>query len=96
MQEVTGGQRFLRREEVLALVGLSRSKLYELMAEGTFPSPVSVGRAVRWVEEEVLSWMHFCVSKRRSPTPLDLLDKDGGAKWFPTCAFMGTDETRNG
>ncbi len=51
-------QRILRRPEVEARTGLSRSTLYAQMAEGTFPTPVALGkRAVGWRESDVLAWL---------------------------------------
>jgi prophage regulatory protein len=50
--------RLLRRRDVESIVGLSRSAIYDRMAEGTFPKPVSLNaRAVRWRESDVLRWM---------------------------------------
>ena len=47
--------RLVRIDEILALTGLSRTKLYDLIAEGTFPTQVRVGpRSVRWRLSEVL------------------------------------------
>ena len=48
----------LRRTEVEARTGLSRSTLYRLMRAGEFPEPLRVGpRAVRWVAGEVDEWL---------------------------------------
>lgn len=50
--------RFLRVSEVEALTGLSRTTIYDWSADGRFPRPVRLsGRAVRWIESEVLEWM---------------------------------------
>ena len=44
----------LRREEVLKLLGLSRGTLYNLINEGTFVPPISLGaRSVGFVQHEV-------------------------------------------
>ena len=44
----------LRRKQVQARTGLSRSTLYLRIAEGTFSKPVSLGaRAVGWPASEV-------------------------------------------
>lgn len=50
--------RILRLPQVMQTVGLSRSALYEKMAAGQFPKsfPLS-GRAVGWLEEDVLAWI---------------------------------------
>ena len=47
----------LRLPEVKAMTGLSKSSLYALIREGTFPAPVRLGpRAVAWVKSEVRQW----------------------------------------
>jgi prophage regulatory protein len=51
-------ERILRRPEVEARTGLSRSTLYAQMAEGTFPKPVRLGkRAVGWAESTIFEWL---------------------------------------
>jgi prophage regulatory protein len=48
----------LRRKQVQARIGLSRSTIYLRVAEGTFPKPVSLGaRAVGWLESDVDAWL---------------------------------------
>lgn len=48
----------LRRRQVEARTGLSRSTIYLRIAEGTFPKPVSLGgRAVGWIEAEIQGWI---------------------------------------
>jgi len=48
---------FLRLPEVKRLTGLSRSSIYLQIKTGHFPPPVRLGgRAVGWVEEEILTW----------------------------------------
>ncbi len=50
--------RIIRLGEVLTRVGLSRSTIYEKVASGTFPIPVSLGaRRVGWKETEVDEWI---------------------------------------
>ncbi len=50
-------ERILRRREVEARTGLSRSTLYAQMAEGAFPRPVRLGkRAVGWTESAISEW----------------------------------------
>ena len=51
-------ERILRRREVEARTGLSRSTLYAQMAEGAFPKPVRLGkRAVGWTESTISEWL---------------------------------------
>jgi predicted DNA-binding transcriptional regulator AlpA len=48
---------FLRLPEVKAVTGLSKSSLYALIRERSFPAPVRLGaRAVAWVRSEVRQW----------------------------------------
>ena len=52
------GIRFLRRREVLRLVGFGTTHLYRLIVAARFPGPVSLGkRAARWVAYEVQAWL---------------------------------------
>lgn len=58
----------LRRKQVEARTGLSRSTIYERVRAGTFPSPVSLGaKAVGWVEDEITAWLAQLVSASRKP-----------------------------
>lgn len=48
----------LRRAEVEAITGLSRSSIYRLMDAGDFPRPVKLtGKAVRWPESAIATWL---------------------------------------
>lgn len=48
----------LRLPEVKARCGLSRSTIYDRMAEGRFPKTVSLGvNSVAWRESELAEWM---------------------------------------
>ena len=48
----------LRRPQVEARTGLSRSTLYQYIQDGLFPRPVTLGpRAVGWLESEVTAWI---------------------------------------
>ena len=48
---------FLRLPAVKAVTGLSKSSLYALIRERSFPAPVRLGaRAVAWVRSEVRQW----------------------------------------
>ncbi len=47
-----------RRPDVEALVGLSRSTIYAMIADGSFPKPIKLGkRAVGWRRSDVLAWL---------------------------------------
>jgi prophage regulatory protein len=55
----------LRRQAVEKATGLSRSSIYERMAQGDFPKPVPLGaRAVGWLETEVMEWVRERIARR--------------------------------
>ena len=66
----------LRRKQVEARTGLSRSSIYARLRHNpkrpgdydpTFPKPVSVGaKAVGWIEAEVDTWIASQIQKSRS------------------------------
>jgi len=46
--------------------GLSRSSIYLRVANGTFPSQVSLGgRAVGWIESEIEAWLARQIAESR-------------------------------
>ena len=48
----------IRRKEVERLTALSRSRIYELMRKGDFPTPINLGaQSVAWVEVEIHQWI---------------------------------------
>ncbi|HET9086223.1 MAG TPA: AlpA family transcriptional regulator [Acidobacteriaceae bacterium] len=48
----------LRLPEVKRRVGYSKSRLYQLVKDGIFPAPISLGaRAVAWPESEISAWI---------------------------------------
>ena len=51
------GQKLLRIQDVLALVGFSRATLYRYTNAGRFPAPVRVGpRRVVWRASDLNTW----------------------------------------
>ncbi len=59
----------LRRPEVEARTGLSRSTLYELIQQGKFPKPIPLadsGKAVGWIDDEVNDWISERIRSARS------------------------------
>lgn len=51
----------LRLEAIVAMFGLSRTTIYELMGEGTFPRPVRIGRrAVAWRSADIAAYISQC------------------------------------
>ena len=48
----------LRRRQLEEKLGLSRSSIYQMIADGLFPKPIKLGRrAVGWRAEEVEKWL---------------------------------------
>lgn len=63
----------LRRKQVEARLGLSRSFLYSAMAAQTFPRPVQLSRhAVGWLESDINAWLDARIqASRPANTTLD-------------------------
>lgn len=57
----------LRRKQVEARTGLSRSTIYARIAEGSFPRPINLGgsRAVGWLESEINEWLQARIQQSR-------------------------------
>ena len=50
--------RFLRTNQLIEKIGLSRSSIWRLESQGKFPRRRQIGPgAVGWLEEEVEKWM---------------------------------------
>jgi prophage regulatory protein len=60
--------RILRLREVIGVVGLKKSAIYEKIAEGSFPPPIKVGghRASGWLSTEVYAWCAEQIQRSRS------------------------------
>lgn len=57
--------RLLRLPQVMEVVGLSRSTIYQLQEEGRFPKRIKLAtRAVGWVEAEIQAWIAERISQR--------------------------------
>jgi len=78
MSEATAPLRLLRRREVEARTGLSRSAIYGKIGGGrerdkdaTFPLPVRVGRyGVAWVASEIDEWIRSRIAQRDGHPPV--------------------------
>ncbi len=60
--------RLLRRKAVEQISGLKRTQIYFHMARGDFPCALKVtraGRAVAWLESEVLTWLEQRIATRK-------------------------------
>ncbi len=58
--------RLIRLPDVRIKTGLSRSTIYERMADETFPSAINLGgRSVAWIEAEIDDWILAQIQKSR-------------------------------
>ena len=64
--------RLLRRSEVERLTGLGCSRIYALMSDPApdlrFPRPITIGRSVRWLTQDIDRWIEAQVDRDRQPT----------------------------
>jgi prophage regulatory protein len=60
-------KKLLRLANVRDRVPYSRSTIYQLMAEGKFPKPISLGaRAVAWLESDIDAWIAARIESART------------------------------
>lgn len=65
-KQIQSALKILRRKQVEARIGLSRSTIYDRIKAGTFPAPISLGaKSVGWIESEVDTWLSDQVEKSR-------------------------------
>lgn len=57
--------RLLRMPQVLDLVGLKKTVIYERIKAGTFPKPIKLGSASAWPESDVDKWIAEQVEQQR-------------------------------
>jgi len=77
--QINSALRILRRKQVEARIGLSRSTIYAKLRrnpkrpreyDSTFPKPVSIGaKAVGWIESEIDAWLTAQIEKSRRGRP---------------------------
>ena len=62
--------RLIRLPEMLAKTGLSRSRAYAAIADGSLPKPVRLGgpnsRAIGFVENEIDDWISARIAEREA------------------------------
>lgn len=66
-EEVKKLQRVFRKEDLHEYCGLQRTQINELIRSGRFPAPVPVypgGRAVIWLEDELVKWQQEMIASR--------------------------------
>ena len=60
-------QKFVRLPDVIERTSLSRSTIYEMMAQGRFPRPVKLSlRSNGWIEAEINAWLDSRVAQREA------------------------------
>lgn len=61
--------RMYRFSDLSQFVGLRRTQIKALVKEGKFPKPIQVsdgGRAVAWLEADLIAWQHARIGERNS------------------------------
>jgi len=61
--------KLIRLPEALEKTGLSRTRLYEAVAAGTFPKPVKLGpdaRAIGFLDSEIDGWIESRLEAREA------------------------------
>jgi prophage regulatory protein len=61
--------RIYRQRDLSQFVGLRRTQLSELIKAGKFPKPISLsdgGRAVAWLESDLIAWQNSRIALRKS------------------------------
>ena len=60
-------KKLMKLEEVMHLTGLSKSSIYQFIADEKFPAQVKIGgRSVAWIQEEVIDWIECQIEVRNS------------------------------
>lgn len=64
-QHIHNRTRLLRMPQVIDLVGLKKTVIYERIKAGSFPKPIKLGSASAWPEHEVEAWISQQVEEQR-------------------------------
>ncbi|HUY01954.1 MAG TPA: AlpA family phage regulatory protein [Rhodocyclaceae bacterium] len=59
--------RLIRLPEVLYRTGMSRSALYNRVAQGVFPAQIKINRTTVWLESDVDAWIEALLARRGDP-----------------------------
>ena len=71
MYQVPSSSVLIRRKQVEALTSLSRSRIYALINEGTFPKPVRLGaQSVAWSLAEIEAWVSQRIAASKETDPV--------------------------
>jgi len=61
-------KRLIKKASVLDKIDKGRTWLSEAVRDGTFPSPIMIGRTPHWLESEVDDWIDSLVAEQRGVT----------------------------
>lgn len=70
--QITQSIRFIRLPELLKMVSMGRTTLYDKLNEkskrydSTFPKPIKDGSRVMWIEHEVQVWIENLINRSRA------------------------------
>lgn len=71
MYQIPNSSVLIRRKQVEALTSLSRSRIYALINEGSFPKPVRLGaQSVAWPLAEVEAWISERIAASKQIRPV--------------------------
>jgi prophage regulatory protein len=69
-----------RRNRVEQSTGLSRSSIYQKIADGEFPTPIRIGEAsVGWISTEIEDWVKDRIAERDRDAKPRLSEKRANA-----------------
>jgi prophage regulatory protein len=54
---VNSKDRIIRLPEVMGMVGMKKTAIYNRIKDGTFPVPLKIGRMSGWLESDVQQWI---------------------------------------
>ncbi|MGE4531933.1 MAG: helix-turn-helix transcriptional regulator [Acidithiobacillus sp.] len=58
-------QRILRLPQVMELVGLRKTAVYQRIKENSFPAPIKLGSASGWMQHEIEDWINQQAARRQ-------------------------------
>jgi len=74
-------KRIIKLPKVKDKIGLGRTTIYQMITDGGFPAPISLGtRAVGWLESEVDQWIQERAQHRRLPKGAAIVGVDDPAQ----------------
>lgn len=62
------GESLLPLPAVKARVGMGKTKIYEAIKSGAFPSCIKNGRTSVWIESEIDDWVSQTIARTRGST----------------------------